>query len=89
MKAKKGQVKVITGNAAAAYAVMICRPDAVTSYPIPPMSAAAEQITSFHADGLWNAEMVEVEGENSAMNVVAAASITGARAFTVTSSWGL
>ena len=89
MKAKKGQIKVITGNAAAAYAVMLCRPDVVTSYPITPMSEVAEQLSSFHADGLLDAEMVEVEGENSAMNVVAAASITGARTFTATSSWGL
>ena len=89
MKAKKGQVKVITGNAAAAYAVMLCRPDVVTSYPITPMSEVAEQLSTFHADGLLDAEMVEVEGENSAMNVVAAASITGARTFTATSSWGL
>jgi len=89
MKAKKGQAKVITGNAAAAYAAMLCRPDVVTSYPITPMSEVAEQLSSFHADGLMDAEMVEVEGENSAMNVVAAASITGARTFTATSSWGL
>ena len=89
MKAQKGQVKVITGNAAAAYAAMLCRPDVVTSYPITPMSEVAEQLSSFHADGLLDAEMVEVEGENSAMNVVAAASLTGARTFTATSSWGL
>jgi pyruvate/2-oxoacid:ferredoxin oxidoreductase alpha subunit len=89
MQAKKGQVKVITGNAAAAYAVMLCRPDVITSYPITPMSEVAEQLSSFHADGLLDAEMVEVEGENSAMNVVAAASITGGRVFTATSSWGL
>jgi pyruvate/2-oxoacid:ferredoxin oxidoreductase alpha subunit len=89
MEARKGQVKVITGNAAAAYAAMLCRPDVVTSYPITPMSEVAEQLSSFHADGLMDAEMVEVEGENSAMNVVAAASITGGRVFTATSSWGL
>jgi pyruvate ferredoxin oxidoreductase alpha subunit len=89
MKAKKGQVKVITGNAAAAYAAMLCRPDVVTSYPITPMSEVAEQLSAFHADGILDAEMVEVEGENSAMNVVAAASLTGARTFTATSSWGL
>lgn len=89
MKAKTGQIKVITGNAAAAYATMLCRPDVVTSYPITPMSEVAEQLSTFRADGLMDAEMVEVEGENSAMNVVAAASLTGARAFTATSSWGL
>ncbi len=89
MKAQKGQVKVITGNATAAYAAMLCRPDVVTSYPITPMSEVAEQLSAFHADGILDAEMVEVEGENSAMNVVAAASITGGRVFTATSSWGL
>jgi pyruvate ferredoxin oxidoreductase alpha subunit len=89
LKANKGQVKVITGNTAAAYAAMLCRPDVVTSYPITPMSEVAEQLSAFHAEGLLDAEMVEVEGENSAMNVVAAASVTGGRVFTATSSWGL
>jgi len=89
MKAQKGQVKVITGNAAAAYGAMLCRPDVVTSYPITPMSEVAERLSAFHADGILDAEMVEVEGENSAMNVVAAATLAGGRAFTATSSWGL
>ena len=89
MKAQKGQVKVITGNASAAYAAMLCRPDVVTSYPITPMSEVAEQLSAFHANGILDAEMVEVEGENSAMNVVAAASASGGRVFTATSSWGL
>jgi len=89
MKAKKGQTRVMTGNAAAAYAAMLCRPDIATSYPITPMSEVAEQLSTFHADGVLDAEMVEVEGENSAMNVVAAASAAGGRAFTATSSWGL
>jgi pyruvate/2-oxoacid:ferredoxin oxidoreductase alpha subunit len=89
MKAKKGTVRVITGNAAAAYAAMLCRPDVATSYPITPMSEVAEQLSTFRAEGVMDAEMVEVEGENSAMNVVAAASIAGGRTFTATSSWGL
>ncbi len=89
MKAQKGQVRVITGNGTAAYAAMLCRPDVVTSYPITPMSEVAEQLSAFHANGILDAEMVEVEGENSAMNVVAAASLTGGRVFTATSSWGL
>ena len=89
MKAKKGQVRVMTGNAAAAYAAMLCRPDVATSYPITPMSEVAEQLSTFKAEGVMDAEMVEVEGENSAMNVVTAASMAGGRAFTATSSWGL
>ena len=89
MIAQKGEIRVITGNAAAAYGAMLCRPDVATSYPITPMSEVAEQLSSFRANGLLDAEMVEVEGENSAMNVVAGASVAGGRTFTATSSWGL
>ena len=89
MKAKQGELKVITGNSAAAYGAMLCRPDVVASYPITPQTEVVEQLSKFHADGVLDAEMVEVEGENSAMNIVAAASVAGGRAFTATSSWGL
>jgi pyruvate ferredoxin oxidoreductase alpha subunit len=89
MIAQKGKIRVITGNAAAAYGAMLCRPDVATSYPITPMSEVAEQLSAFRANGLMETEMVEVEGENSAMNVVAGASMAGGRTFTATSSWGL
>jgi pyruvate ferredoxin oxidoreductase alpha subunit len=89
MIAKKGQVRVMTGNSAAAYGAMLCRPDVATSYPITPMSEVAEQLSAFRAQGRVDTEMVEVEGENSAMNVVAGASMAGGRTFTATSSWGL
>jgi len=82
-------MKTITGNAAAAYGVMLCRPDVVALYPITPQTEVVEQLSKFYADGLLDAEMVEVEGENTAMNVVAAAAMAGARVFTATSSWGL
>ena len=89
MKASKGRTQVLTGNYFAAYAAMLCRPEVVTCYPITPQSEVAEQLSSFVADGLLDAELVEVEGENSAMNVVRAASLAGARTFTATSSYGL
>lgn len=89
MKAQKGQVRVITGNAVAAYAAMLCRPEVVASYPITPQSEVVEQLSAFHADGILDAEIVEVEGENSAVNIVCAASLAGARVFTATSSYGL
>jgi pyruvate/2-oxoacid:ferredoxin oxidoreductase alpha subunit len=89
MIAQKGKVRVITGNSSAAYGAMLCRPDVATSYPITPMSEVAEQLSTFRAQGLVDTEMVEVEGENSAMNVVAGASMAGGRTFTATSSWGL
>lgn len=81
--------KVITGNAAAAYGAMLCRPELVAMYPITPQTEVVEEISKFHAQGELDAEMVEVEGENSAMNIVTAASVAGARVFTATSSYGL
>jgi pyruvate/2-oxoacid:ferredoxin oxidoreductase alpha subunit len=87
--AKKGQVRVITGNAVGAYGAMVCRPEVIAAYPITPQSEIAEQLAQFKADGTIDAEYVEVEGENSAMNVVLGASVAGARTFTATSSYGL
>ena len=81
--------KVITGNGAAAYGAMLCRPDVVAAYPITPQSELIEQLARFHADGILDCEYVTVEGENSAQNVVCGASMAGGRAFTATSSYGL
>jgi pyruvate ferredoxin oxidoreductase alpha subunit len=88
-KAKQGTVKVLTGNYVAAHAGRLCRPEVVSLYPITPQSEVAEQMSAFIANGELDAEIVEVEGENSAMNVVCAASMAGARVFTATSSYGL
>jgi len=79
----------MTGNHVAANAARLCRPDVVACYPITPQSEVAEQLSTFVADGALDAEIVEVEGENSAMNVCLAASVAGARTFTATSSYGL
>jgi pyruvate ferredoxin oxidoreductase alpha subunit len=89
MKAKKGKVSVMTGNVVAANAARLCRPEVIACYPITPQSEVAETISGFVADGSLDSEIVEVEGENSAMNVVLGASVAGARTFTATSSYGL
>ena len=83
------QTRVITGNGAAAWAAMLCRPDVVAAYPITPQSEVIEQLAKFHADGVLDCEYVTVEGENSAQNVICGASMAGGRAFTATSSYGL
>jgi len=85
----KSQIKVITGNAAAAIGAKLVRPDVVAAYPITPQTEIIEQISQFHADGEMDCELITVEGENSAMNAVMAASLAGGRVFTATSSWGL
>ena len=81
--------RVITGNAAAAYAARLCRPDVISVYPITPQSEVIETLEKFHAEGSLDCEMVQVEGENSMQNVVCGASMAGARVFTATSSYGL
>jgi pyruvate ferredoxin oxidoreductase alpha subunit len=86
---RKQETKVITGNACSAYAVQLCRPDVVALSPITPQSEIVEQLTKFKADGTLAAEMVEVEGENSAMNTVTGACVAGARVYTATASYGL
>ncbi|MCP4021770.1 MAG: pyruvate synthase subunit PorA [Desulfobacteraceae bacterium] len=89
-KAKeRSQIKVITGNAAAAIGAKLARPDVVAAYPITPQTEVIEQISSFHASGEMDCELITVEGENSAMNAVMAASLAGGRVFTASSSWGL
>jgi pyruvate/2-oxoacid:ferredoxin oxidoreductase alpha subunit len=87
--ATSSHIKVITGNAAAAIAAKLARPDVVAAYPITPQTEVIEQISSFHASGEMDCELIPVEGENSAMNAVMAASLAGARVFTASSSWGL
>jgi pyruvate/2-oxoacid:ferredoxin oxidoreductase alpha subunit len=89
VSAQKSERRVITGNAVGAYGAMLCRPEVIAAYPITPQSEIAEQLAQFKANGVLDAEYVEVEGENSAMNVVLAASVAGARTFTATSSYGL
>jgi pyruvate ferredoxin oxidoreductase alpha subunit len=86
---RKSEIRVITGNAACAYGVKLCRPDVIALYPITPQTEVVEQLARFKADGELEAEMIEVEGENSAMNAVTSASIAGGRTFTATSSYGL
>lgn len=81
--------KVLTGNAAAAHAVLRCRPDVVAAYPITPQSELVEVLAKFHADGDLDCEYIAVEGENSAQNASCAAVMAGGRGFTATSSYGL
>lgn len=85
----RSQIKVITGNAAAAIGAKLAQPDVVAAYPITPQTEVIEKISQFHANGEMDCELITVEGENSAMNAVMAASLAGGRVFTATSSWGL
>ena len=85
----KGSVKVCDGNRAAAYGVLLSRPNVVAIYPITPQTSLIEYLAQFKADGLLNSEVVEVEGEISSMGVAIGAALAGGRSFTASSSMGL
>ena len=90
METKEGrQVRVLEGNLAAAYGVLLSKPDVISCFPITPQSSLGEALSRFVADGLLDAEMVEPEGENSALSILIGASVAGGRTFTSTSSQGL
>lgn len=82
-------IKVCDGNKAAANGVLLAKPDVIGLYPITPQTSLIEELAKFKAEGRLDSEMVEAEGENTAMGAVMGASIAGGRVFTATSSWGL
>jgi len=82
-------VRIITGNEAAAQAVKLARPGVIAAYPITPQSSLAEKLSEYVERGELKAEYVRVESEHSSLTVCISASTVGARAFTATSSNGL
>jgi pyruvate ferredoxin oxidoreductase alpha subunit len=83
------EIKIITGNEAAAYAAKLCRPGVVSAYPITPQTQVVEAIASFIANKEMDCEFIRVESEHSAMASLIGASQVGERTFTATSSQGL
>jgi len=79
----------MTGNHAVANAVKLCRTPFVAAYPITPQTAIYEKLSEWEASGLLKGIMMRTESEHSAMAACIAASLTGVRTFTATSSQGL
>jgi len=82
-------VKVLDGNKACAYGVLLCKPDLVACVPITPMTPLVEAIWQYVADGKLNAELVEADGELSGLSTAIGASAAGGRTFVGTSGQGL
>ncbi|MBQ2661675.1 MAG: pyruvate ferredoxin oxidoreductase [Clostridia bacterium] len=78
-----------TGTKAVATAVKCANVDVVPGYPITPQTSIMEYISEMCDSGEMNAKFIPVEGEHSAMAAAVAASATGARVFTASSSQGL
>lgn len=80
---------VCNGNEAAAWGASLAKPDMVAVYPITPQSSLAEKLTEFIASGQLDADLMDVEGEHSALSVLQGACLAGARTFSATCGQGL
>ena len=79
----------MTGNHAVASAVRLCRTPFIAAYPITPQTAIYEKLSEWEASRVLKGVMMRTESEHSAMAACVAASLTGVRTFTATSSQGL
>src|SRR3990172_9033766 len=80
---------VCNGNEAAAWGALLAKPDMVAVYPITPQSSLAEKLSEFIAQGQLRADLMDVEGEHSALSVLQGGCLAGARTFSATSGQGL
>ena len=88
--AKKSEdIRILTGNHAAAHAFRQARVGVVSAYPITPQSPVVEKISEFINEGQLKARFLMVESEHSAAAACCAASATGSRVGTATSAHGL
>ena len=81
--------EMLTGNAAAAWGVKLAEVDYVPAYPITPQTEIIETLAKWISDGVLDARFVTVDSEHSMITAAGAASATGVRVFTATSSQGL
>ncbi|MCP4211544.1 MAG: pyruvate ferredoxin oxidoreductase [Halieaceae bacterium] len=82
-------MQLLNGNHAVAWGVRLAGPDVAPLYPITPQTPILEKLIEFQSSGAFQAELLTPESEHSAMAAAIAASATGARVFTATSSQGL
>ncbi len=83
------KVLVIEGTHAASHAVRLARVQVIAAYPITPQTSVVEKLSEIVSHHDLDAKFIKVESEHSAMACCIGASISGARAFTATSSQGL
>ncbi len=81
--------KLLEGNLAVSYGVMLSRARVIPVYPITPQTHISEALAEMVTDGRLSARYIKVESEHSAMAACIGAATVGARTFTATSSQGL
>ena len=81
--------ELLTGNQAFSQGVKLARVQVISAFPITPQTSVVEELARICAEGQLEAQFIRVESEHSSMACTAAASMTGVRTFTATSSHGL
>jgi len=81
--------EMLTGNAAAAWGVRLANVDYIPAFPVTPQTEIIETLSKWINDGVMDAKFVTMDSEHSMITAAGAASATGARVFTATSSQGL
>jgi len=81
--------KIMVGNHAVSWGVMLARAEVISAYPITPQTSIVEELSVLCADGRLKAKFIPVESEHSAMACCIGSAAAGVRTFTATSSQGL
>lgn len=81
--------ELLTGNASAAWGARLAEVEYIPAYPITPQTEIIETLTRWIVDGTMDAAFVTLDSEHSMITAAGAASATGVRVFTATSSQGL
>ena len=81
--------ELLTGNLAAAWGVRLANVDYVPAFPITPQTEIIETLSQWFDEGVMKGKFVTMDSEHSMVTAAGAASATGARVFTATSSQGL
>ena len=86
---RQRKVVGLTGDGAAADAMMQINPDQVAAYPITPQTEIVERFAKYVANGDVQTEFVAVESEHSALSACCGGAAAGGRVMTCTSSRAL
>ncbi len=89
MSNNTANMKVVEGSYAVAHAVMCCRPDVISAYPITPQTHIVENLSQMVANGELDSEFLTVDSEFSALSVLVGVCAAGGRGYSSTTSQGL
>lgn len=81
--------RLLTGNAAAAWAARLANVDYMPAFPITPQTEIIETLAEWFTAGEMTGKFVTLDSEHSMLTAAGSAAATGVRTFTATSSQGL